>query len=154
VIGRAVLATLLPPRRPRYSSRQVKCPTSRYHDRGDRGGDTRPARSTTITAIDITVLAPPPDQMTRHTIRRAARQAAVRRRGPTRREQATALMSAEPDHAWTARELADRLQVTHHSMRTQLAEWARLGLMTRATTGRYTLNTPTPATSSTRSPNA
>jgi hypothetical protein len=129
-IGRAVLATLLPPRRPRYSSRGVKCPTSRYHDRGDRGGDTRPTRTTTITAIDITVLAPPPGQMTRHTIRRTVRQAAARLRGPrppTRREQATALMNADPRHEWTARELAERLQTTHHSMRTQLAEWAASG---------------------------
>ena len=29
-IGRAVLATLLPARRPRYSARKVKCATSRY----------------------------------------------------------------------------------------------------------------------------
>ena len=32
VIGRAVLATLLPARRPRYSARIVKCSTSRYHE--------------------------------------------------------------------------------------------------------------------------
>jgi hypothetical protein len=30
-IGRAVLADLLPARRPRYSARKVKCSTSRYH---------------------------------------------------------------------------------------------------------------------------
>ncbi|MDT7711302.1 MAG: hypothetical protein QOG20_6909 [Pseudonocardiales bacterium] len=59
-------------------------------------------------------------------------------------------MAADPGHEWTARELAERLQITHHSMRTQLAERARLGLVTRITTGRYTLNTPTPPTSSTR----
>ena len=35
VIGRAVLATLLPPRRLRYSARNVKCTTSRYHARVD-----------------------------------------------------------------------------------------------------------------------
>ena len=100
--------------------------------------DTRPARSTTITAIDITVLAPPPDQMSRHALRRAARDATARRRDPrkpTRREQATALMTAEPDRSWTARELA---------------EWARHGLITRTVTGRYTLNTPTAPPSSTQ----
>ena len=32
-IGRAVLATLLPARRPRYSARKVKCATSRYLNR-------------------------------------------------------------------------------------------------------------------------
>ena len=34
-IGRAVLATLLPARRPRYSARKVKCATSRYLNRDD-----------------------------------------------------------------------------------------------------------------------
>ena len=35
VIGRAVLATLLPARRPRFSARKVKCATSRYLNRDD-----------------------------------------------------------------------------------------------------------------------
>ena len=35
IIGRAVLATLLPARRPRYSARKVKCSTSRYLTRDD-----------------------------------------------------------------------------------------------------------------------
>ena len=52
-IGHAVLATLLPPRRLRYSNRNVKCTTSRYHARDDG----RPTHSTDIIAIDITVLA-------------------------------------------------------------------------------------------------
>ena len=34
-IGRAVLATLLPARRPRFSARKVKCATSRYLNRDD-----------------------------------------------------------------------------------------------------------------------
>jgi hypothetical protein len=51
VIGRAVLATLLPARRPRFSARKVKCATSRYLNRDDG----RPHASTAITAIDITV---------------------------------------------------------------------------------------------------
>jgi hypothetical protein len=55
VIGRAVLATLLPARRLRYSNRNVKCPTSRYHARDDG----RPTRSTGIEAIDILVRTPP-----------------------------------------------------------------------------------------------
>ena len=55
VIGRAVLATLLPARRPRFSARKVKCATSRYlnHD------DERPHTVTAITAIGITVRTPP-----------------------------------------------------------------------------------------------
>jgi len=54
-IGTAMLATLLPVRRPRYSNRNVKCSTSRYHARDDG----RPALPTTIVAIDITVRTPP-----------------------------------------------------------------------------------------------
>src|SRR5262249_25585415 len=55
VIGRAVPATLLPARRPRYSARKVKCATSRYLNRDDG----RPATATAITAIDIPVHTPP-----------------------------------------------------------------------------------------------
>ncbi len=56
-IGRAVLATLLPARRPRYSARKVKCATSRYLNRDDG----RPAHPATITAIDIAISTPPVD---------------------------------------------------------------------------------------------
>ncbi len=57
VIGRAVLATLLPARRPRYSARKVKCATSRYLNRDDG----RPRTATAITAIGITIRTPPLD---------------------------------------------------------------------------------------------
>jgi hypothetical protein len=53
-IGRAVLSALLPARRPRYSSRTVKCSTSRYHEQDP----SRPRASATITAISITVRTP------------------------------------------------------------------------------------------------
>ena len=55
VIGRSVLATLLPARRLRYSARKVKCATSRYLNRDDG----QPHAATAITAIDITVHTPP-----------------------------------------------------------------------------------------------
>ena len=55
VIGRAVLATLLPARRPRFSARKVKCATSRYLNHGDE----RPHAVTVITAINVTVHTPP-----------------------------------------------------------------------------------------------
>ncbi len=55
VIGRAVLSTLLPARRPRFSARKVKCATSRYLNRDDG----RPHTMTAVTAIDITVRTPP-----------------------------------------------------------------------------------------------
>ena len=50
-IGRAVLATLLPARRPRYSARKVKAPTSRYQARDD----ARPRATTAITTIAISI---------------------------------------------------------------------------------------------------
>jgi hypothetical protein len=55
VIGRAVLSTLLPARRPRYSARIVKCSTSRYHERDH----SRPQAPTAITAIGVTMRTPP-----------------------------------------------------------------------------------------------
>lgn len=50
-IGRAVLADLLPPRRPRVSTRKVKSPLSRYNKKDPY----RPERSTPITALTITI---------------------------------------------------------------------------------------------------
>jgi hypothetical protein len=50
-IGTAVLADLLPPRRPRTSVRKVKSPLSRYNKKDPH----RPERSTSITALDITI---------------------------------------------------------------------------------------------------
>jgi hypothetical protein len=59
-IGRAVLADLLPPRRPRTSARKIKSPLSRYHTKDPH----RPQRSIPITALAITVNDP---QTTRST---------------------------------------------------------------------------------------
>jgi hypothetical protein len=50
-IGRAVLADLLPPRRPRTSVRKVKSPLSRYNKKDPH----RPDCSTPITALTITI---------------------------------------------------------------------------------------------------
>ena len=50
-IGRAVLDGLLPPRRPRVSVRKVKSPLSRWN----KADPHRPARSTPVTAIGITL---------------------------------------------------------------------------------------------------
>jgi Transposase DDE domain. len=61
-IGRAVLADLLPARRPRYSARKVKCSTSRYHVRDHERGHDRPCQSVTITRVQITITVPPPDR--------------------------------------------------------------------------------------------
>ena len=53
-IGRAVLDGLLPPRRPRVSVRKVKSPLSRWN----KADPHRPARSTPVTAMGITVHHP------------------------------------------------------------------------------------------------
>jgi hypothetical protein len=53
-IGRAVLDTLLPARRARYSARKVKCAISRYLNRDDG----RPQQTTVITRVEITILVP------------------------------------------------------------------------------------------------
>ena len=60
-IGRAVLDGLLPPRRPRVSARKVKSPLSRWNNTDP----SRPARSTPITSLTITV-SRPAEQATSH----------------------------------------------------------------------------------------
>lgn len=135
VIGRAVLATLLPARRARYSARKVKCATSRYLNRDDG----RPAASTTVTAITIAVRTPPLELSPRS---RRGPSAPPKPRCPTRRDRITEIMNAEPHRAWSGSELAEKLQVKSHNMLTQLAEWTRLGFLARASAGSYTLATP------------
>jgi hypothetical protein len=134
-IGRAVLATLLPARRPRYSARNVKCPTSRYHARDDG----RPALPAAITAVGITICTPPLDLRPgrTHRDRRTPRPP----RPPTRRQRITVIMTADPGRDWPGSELAARLQVPPRNMLTQLAEWARLGFLARTGQGTYALNT-------------
>jgi hypothetical protein len=135
-IGRAVLATLLPARRARYSARKVKCSTSRYLNRDDG----RPGTATAITGIDITVTTPPIDRR-----RRRFRPDPNTPRPPqpaTRRHRIVAIMTADPRQGWTGKELAQRLQVPPRNMLTQLAEWTRLGFLARTGAGIYTLATP------------
>ncbi|WP_407918495.1 IS4 family transposase, partial [Kitasatospora sp. NE20-6] len=59
VIGRRVLAGLLPPRRPRVSTRKVRSPVSRYAERQDDG---RPDSSRTVTRLDVAILEPADQQ--------------------------------------------------------------------------------------------
>jgi len=140
-IGRAVLDSLLPARRARYSARKVKCATSRYLNRDDG----RPQETTVITRVQITILVPPPD-------RPAARPRARKNDTPeshprqptpdTRRDKITQIMAREPGRDWPGRELADRLGVRPRNMLTQLAEWARHGLLATTGPGRYALPPP------------
>jgi Transposase DDE domain len=135
VIGRAVLATLLPARRARYSARKVKCATSRYLNRDDG----RPALPTAVTAIEIRMHTPPLDLAPRpRYVPRRPRAP----RPPTRRERVIALLRSDPSRGWSGAELAEKLQVKKHNMLTQLAEWTRLGFITRTSAGTYALDTP------------
>jgi hypothetical protein len=146
-IGRAVLATLLPARRPRYSARKVKCATSRYLNRDDG----RPAHPATITAIDIAVCTPPVDLKPGRT-HRDRRSTPRPPQPPTRRELITAIITSQSPRAWSGRELALRLNVNPRTLLTQLGEWTRLGFFTRTGTGTYALNTPSSPTSLTTAP--
>lgn len=134
VIGRTLLDTLLPPRRARWSARTVKNATSRYLNRGDG----RPVLPTTITAIDITLYTPTVDASSRPRDRRRRTPHAR----PTRRERITALMQGDPRRPWSGQELANHLDVKPRNILTQLAEWTRLGFLTRTSAGTYALPDP------------
>ncbi len=145
-IGRALLTSLLPPRRPRYSARKVKCATSRYLNRDDG----RPQQATAIDHVEITVLAPPPDRPASRASQRRTRKKQPSppdpNRPPTRREKISQIMTGEPRSDWSGRELADRLGVHPRNMLTQLAEWTRLGFLAKTGQGRYALpDRPVPA---------
>ena len=134
VIGRAVLDTLLPARRLRYSTRTVKSATSR--SRGHDYHDARPKTATAIMAIKVTRHRPPPI-----TGPRRKRKPPVAT-GPTRRQRVTAIMRGEPHRCWSGRQLAEQLGIKPHNMLTQLAEWSRLGFLTRTDAGTYALPQP------------
>jgi hypothetical protein len=148
-IGRAVLSTLLPARRRRYSARKVKCATSRYLNRDDG----RPATPAAITATGITVHTPPLDLKPGRTHRdRSTPRQPRPPRPPTRRQRVTALMATKPHRDWPGRELAERLQITPRNLHTQLGEWAKLGFITRTGFATYALNTPPADPPSTTAP--
>ena len=137
VIGRAVLATLLPARRPRYSARIVKCSSSRYH----QSGDSRPRLPAAITAITITPhtppLAPGAPSRARYSVRMPRPD-----QPPTRRQRITQIITSQPPRAWSGRELAKLPGIQPRNMHTQLGEWTKLGFFTRTGYGTYALNTP------------
>jgi Insertion element 4 transposase N-terminal/Transposase DDE domain len=148
-IGRAVLATLLPARRPRFSARKVKCATSRYLNRDDG----RPPHPVAITAIDIAISTPPVDLHPGRTHRERSTPHPPRPpRPPTRRERITAMITSQPPREWSGHELAILLGVKPRNMLTQLGEWARLGFFTRTGFGTYKLNTQPESTHSTNPP--
>ena len=141
-IGRAVLDGLLPARRPRYSARKVKCSTSRYHVRDAERGQDRPCQSVTITRVQITIRVPPADRPAARP-RRANQPPGPRPLCPgSRRDQVTRIMASQPGQDWSGAELASRLGVKPPNLLTQLAEWTRLGFLSKTGRGRYALPGP------------
>jgi hypothetical protein len=53
----------------------------------------------------------------------------------------TTLIEDDPSRPWRGRELADKLSIKPRNMLTQLAEWTRLGILTRTHAGTYVLPT-------------
>jgi Insertion element 4 transposase N-terminal/Transposase DDE domain len=132
VIGRAVLAGLLPARRPRYSARKVKCAVSRYPARAD---DPRPALPAVITAVTITITTPPPGQAPRRT-------RLPRPRPGSRRHRVITLMATTPGRPWTARDLAAELHLDKPGLLSALGRWASAGHLTRTSPATYALTNP------------
>lgn len=136
-ISRAVLAALLPARRPRCSARKAKSSTSRYPG---QPGDPRPALPEVITAIDITITEPGPSHPRPPRQRRKPAPGTIRHR-------VTALMRADPARPRTARELAALLHLRPKYLLSHMAHWASAGHLTRTSPGTYTLPaTPAPLT--------
>jgi hypothetical protein len=138
VLGRQVLATLLPARRARWSTRKVKCATSRYL----RRDDNRPEASTPITTIQVTICPPsttPTTQRAHHRTRSRTGQADRPVPTPTRRDRILAVMRTDPTRTWPGRDLAAELDIPVRNLLTQLAEWSRLGFLSRVAPGCYAL---------------
>lgn len=134
LIGRRVLAALLPPRRQRVSTRKVKSPVSRYSERLDDG---RPDASRTVTDLDIAVLEPAADEVPLPAVSRDDRH--THRSPQSRREQVLALLRADPERHWRSREIAQHLgDITLGIMYRQLSRWAEDGLLRKCGPGVYT----------------
>ena len=138
-IGRRVLSALSPARRPRVSTRKVKSPISRY---AERKMDGRPDRSRTMTSVTIALLEPPPPRPTLPATTVPAH--AGPGRISNRMARVLAVLQAEPERQWRAREIAELLgDVTLVATYRQLARWTERGLIRRVRTGRYTATAST-----------
>ncbi|MFJ9034678.1 transposase [Streptomyces sp. NPDC102274] len=124
LIGRQVLARLLPPRRHRVSTRKVKSPMSRYSERRDDG---RLDRSRTVTRLAVTVLEPGPGQPPLPAVSRDDRHTVPAQR---RRHHILALLQDDPTRLWRVAEVAARFgDIRLDTMYRQLSRWADSGLI-------------------------
>ncbi|MFJ2628964.1 hypothetical protein ACIO6T_37800 [Streptomyces sp. NPDC087532] len=107
----------------------MKSPISRY---AERKLDDRPDNSRGVTSVTITLLPPPPPEPALPTTT------------GSRMTRVLALLQAEPERQWRAREIAEILgDVTLVATYRQLARWTERGLMKRVRTGRYAATPPT-----------
>jgi hypothetical protein len=139
VIAHRVLAALLPPRRPRVSTRKVRSPISRYNERRDDG---RPDRSRTVTALDISVLQPTQPQPALPTASRDDRNITPAER---RRHRILVLLQKDSTRLWRPRDIATHFgDITLDTMYRQLSRWADSGLIHKIGPGLYAATTWSP----------
>ena len=135
-ITRAILTSLLPPRRPRYSARKLKAPGTRYSINND---PQRPRTSTHVTHTHTTIHPPgPPTNPARTTTT------------PPTKHEILNVLHQRPNHPHTLREIAGALGLygrTHvNRLTTRLSAWARQGLLTKTAPGIYMITTQHPLT--------
>jgi hypothetical protein len=142
VIGRAVLAALLPPRRPRFSARKVKSPISRYSER-----DTaRPPASTAITDIDVDIYEPVAQAKPAYKPRKNMRRRVERAQPAGYRQPALDIMAATPGRPRRARDVARALGISGeaalNSFCVQMSRWSREGRLTKTAPATYMTHQP------------
>ncbi|MCE6996219.1 hypothetical protein LZG04_15645 [Saccharothrix sp. S26] len=132
IIAHRLLAALLPPRRPRVSTRKVRSPISRYSERRDDG---RPDRSRAVTALDIGVLEPPDPQPALPAASRDDRNTTPAER---RRHRILVLLQENPTRLWRPHDIAVHFgDITLDTMYRQLSRWADSGLIHKIGPGLY-----------------
>ncbi|WP_328371445.1 IS4 family transposase [Streptomyces sp. NBC_00445] len=139
-IGQAVLAHLLPARRPRISSRKVKSPIPRYA----RTDDRLPLNSTKIASITISVHAAQPSTPAFVSRRHPFSPTASHPRAPQSLpliDRTIVFLNSHPGRYWNATDLAHALAVNNiNSFRVLLSRWAGQGHIAKTGRGTYTLN--------------
>jgi hypothetical protein len=139
-IGRAVLARLLPPRRPRTCNRKVKTPMSRYYSRLT---DPRPRTSATIEALAIHIHQAPRHQLPPLTADLGDGRRAGRGPGPTgngQRNRTVQFMRTTPHATWKTCDLARTLGYANiHSFRALMKRWTAKGMLRKVGRGLYQL---------------
>jgi hypothetical protein len=155
-IAPAILADLLPPRRPRVYARIVKSPLSRYHRKPSQ--EQYPLTSSVITELTVLIHTPeqaaaPPQKSTektppaptqpRPTPTRTPPTPPRTRPRPPSYDNVLALLRQSPTQPAHARDLAQQLGITSakafDSFRVRMSQWSTTGLLTKTGRATYTL---------------